>query len=99
VIDLLPESDIPLVLREFQRVLRPPGRLVVTVMAVQAPVLQQVWMMLFRHFPALVGGCRPIPIAELLNGSGWDIEHREPIIQSGFRSELLTARSRLPAPS
>ena len=94
LIDLVPESDITVVLEEFARVLRPEGRLVLVVMAEQAPVVQQAWMMLFRHVPALVGGCRPIPAANWLRTCGWHVERQEQITQCGFRSELLLARPR-----
>jgi len=89
MIDLLPESDIPVVLREFHRVLRSRGRLVLVVMGKQALVVQQAWMMLFRHVPALVGGCRPIQAASWLRNSGWDVESEEQTTQSGFRSKIL----------
>ena len=94
MLDLLPDSDIPVVLREFHRVLRRGGLLVLAVMAEQSPVLQQLWMMLFRHVPAAVGGCRPIQAASWLRNCGWEVEGQEQITQSGFRSEVLTARRR-----
>lgn len=93
MIDLIPDTDIPVVLREFHRVLRSRGLLVLVVMGEQARVVQQAWMMLFRHIPALVGGCRPIQAAEYLRNSGWEIESQERITQSGFRNEVLTART------
>lgn len=92
VIDLLPESDIPITLREFHRVLRRGGTLVLAVMGEQPPVLQGIWMLLYRLLPALVGGCRPVHAAERLRVPDWSLEGREMVIQNGFRSEVLVAR-------
>lgn len=92
MIDLLPDNDIPIALGEFHRVLRPGGLLVLVVMGRQSWALQRTWMMLFRRIPALVGGCRPVEAAAWLRASGWNLETREHIVQSGFRSEILVAR-------
>lgn len=100
MLDLLPEDDIPEVLGEFRRVLKPSGRIVVLVMATQAKVLNAIWMGLYRISPSLVAGCRPIPLSDSLTSSGWHVDLREQISQSGFRSELFVARpsSRGPIP-
>lgn len=92
MIDLLPDGDIPVVMREFQRVLRAGGRLVLVTMGQQTPIVQRLWMALFHHFPLLVGGCRPIDAGRWLRGSGWKVERQEQVSQMGFRSELLLAR-------
>lgn len=94
MLDLLPEEAISTVLLEFQHVLRGEGRLVLVVMGTQGPVLQRLWMMLFRHIPVLVGGCRPIDAASGLRAAGWNVESQEQVTQAGFRSELLVARPR-----
>lgn len=91
LIDLLPDRDIPVVLREFHRVLRSEGVLVLAVMAGQTPILQRPWMMLFHHVPALVGGCRPVDAAAWLRVTGWNLYHQERVSQNGFRSEVLVA--------
>jgi ubiquinone/menaquinone biosynthesis C-methylase UbiE len=92
MVDLLPESDIPAVLREFQRVLRPGGRLVLAAMGRQGTVVQRAWMASYRLAPLLVGGCRPVGSARWLKGPEWRLEAQEQISQMGFRSELLVAR-------
>ena len=51
MIDLLPEAEIPIVMREFRRVLRSDGCLVLVTMADQKPALQKLWMALYRHAP------------------------------------------------
>jgi ubiquinone/menaquinone biosynthesis C-methylase UbiE len=92
MIDLLLEDDVPAVLREFARVLRPGGRLIVLSMAEQARLVNAIWMGLYRCSPVMTGGCRPLPVAEALAANGWMIDGRELVSQGGFRSELIVAR-------
>jgi len=92
MLDLLPEGDIETALREFLRVAKPDGRLVLVVMGRQNRVLNSIWMWAFNHAPALVGGCRPVALAPALAATGWRIEVEEEICQNGFRSELILAR-------
>ena len=93
--DLLSESDIRLALGEFRRTLKRTGRLVFLVMTEQKPLLQATWMWLYAHLPDLVGGCRPVAIAESLTIAGWRVDFQEQILQLGFRSELVLARPAL----
>jgi ubiquinone/menaquinone biosynthesis C-methylase UbiE len=92
MIDLLLEEDVPAVLREFARVLRPGGRLIVLSMAEQARVVNAIWMWLYRCSPVMTGGCRPAPVAETLAANGWKIDLGEVISQGGFRSDLIEAQ-------
>jgi ubiquinone/menaquinone biosynthesis C-methylase UbiE len=92
MIDLLLEEDVPGVLREFARVLRPGGRLILLSMAKQAHVVNAIWMWLYRCSPVMLGGCRPVPVAGMLQQNGWTISSCERISQGGFRSELIVAR-------
>ena len=62
MLDLIPESDIPKVLREFRRILKPTGRLVLLVMARQNWLIQSIWMSVYSLSPTLVGGCRPVSL-------------------------------------
>jgi demethylmenaquinone methyltransferase/2-methoxy-6-polyprenyl-1,4-benzoquinol methylase len=92
MMDLLLEEDVPAVLREFGRVLRPGGRLILLSMARQAEWVNAIWMWLYRRSPVMTGGCRPLPVAGMLEQNGWEINLREVISQSGFRSELIVAQ-------
>ena len=93
MLDLMLEDDIPAVLQEFGRVLKPGGRVIGLSMAAQARLVNAIWMGLYRCSPVLVGGCRPLPIAERLASNGWKIDLQEQISQCGFRSELIVART------
>ena len=100
MLDLLPEKDIPRVLQEFHRVLRPGGRLVILSMAEPGPILRPLWYGAYRLSPKIVGGCRPVPVTDFLppeqdsDAGPWKVEHHEFISQLSFRSELLTARKK-----
>ena len=92
MLDLLAEEDIRGVLGEFQRILKPGGRLAALVMAEQARLFNAIWKWGYRHAPALVGGCRPVNLVPLFEGQGWRLELHERLTQCGFRSELFLAR-------
>jgi ubiquinone/menaquinone biosynthesis C-methylase UbiE len=93
MLDLLSETDIRAALAEFHQTLKAGGRLVLLYMAEQNPIVNRLWMWLFRHAPALIGGCRPVAVWTLLRDGVWRIEKRERISQNGFRSELIVARA------
>ncbi|HEV2492254.1 MAG TPA: methyltransferase domain-containing protein [Terriglobia bacterium] len=93
MLDLLSEADIRAVLAEFHRTLKDGAKLVLLYMAEQNPIVNRLWMWLFRHAPTLVGGCRPVAVRTLLRDDAWHIEKQERISQNGFRSELIVARA------
>lgn len=94
MLDLLAEADIPVVLDEFRRVLRPTGRLVIVSMAVQSRLLDSIWRALYRVAPCVTGYCRAVLAAQWLMRGHWQIETREVVVEHGFRSEFLIARPR-----
>jgi ubiquinone/menaquinone biosynthesis C-methylase UbiE len=92
MLDLLDERDLPVVLAEFRRVLNVTGRLVVINMAKQSPTFNRLWMSVYRRNPLLVGGCHPIGAAARIEKCGWHVLQHEEIRQSGFRTELVSAK-------
>lgn len=76
-LELFPEGDIPLVLAEAKRVLKPGGRIGVVSMATVRPGnrvsgLEKTYIWMHRHFPHLVD-CRPIDTEALVSGAGFQI--------------------------
>lgn len=94
MLDLVPESDFPLVLGEFRRVLRPSGRLVLVNMAELPPRLRATFVWLYRRAPRLLGGCRPVALAPFVERAGFRIQRRDVVTQLGVPSELILATAR-----
>jgi len=92
MLDLLSLEDIRTTLGEFRRVLRPGGRLVVATMAEGSRLVMAFWNRLYRRSPALLGGCRALRAAPLLEEAGFEGMASERIVQLGFPSEVLAAR-------
>jgi ubiquinone/menaquinone biosynthesis C-methylase UbiE len=92
--DLLPEETFVPVLKEFRRVLRPAGRMVLVNMAISDALPSRIWESLYRIDPRLMGGCRGVSLARAVAGVGFAVEHEERLSQLGFPSEIIVARRR-----
>ena len=76
-LELFSEGDIPEVLAEVKRVLRPSGRIGVVSMATVRPgqhasALERAYVWMHRHFPHIVD-CRPIDTEALVAAAGFQI--------------------------
>lgn len=77
-LELFAADDIPTVLAEVTRVLRPGGRLAVVSMATvaeggTASALEHAYVWMHRHFPHIVD-CRPIDVAKVVADAGFGVE-------------------------
>lgn len=97
VLDLLPPAEVQTLLREASRILVPNGRLCVTGLTRgESPlsrVLMLAWEGVWSLRPELVGGCRPIELAEALASEEWELEHRSAVSSLGIASEVVVARN------
>ena len=87
--DLLPEEDFLTVLKEFKRVLKPGGRLVLINMT--RSDRQKFWEGVYRFNPSLLGGCRGVLLTDYLLKVGFTQITRELVSQLGFQSEVISA--------
>jgi demethylmenaquinone methyltransferase/2-methoxy-6-polyprenyl-1,4-benzoquinol methylase len=76
-LELFPAGDIPVVLAEARRVLKPGGRIGVVSMATVRPghhvsVLERTYVWMHRHFPHLVD-CRPIDTEGVVSAAGFRV--------------------------
>ena len=82
MMDLIPTGEFPVVLREYHRVLKKDGRLILVNLSKnnQEPIL---WERLYRVNPYILGGCRPVMMEPFMRETGF----RE--IQREFRPGIL----------
>jgi demethylmenaquinone methyltransferase/2-methoxy-6-polyprenyl-1,4-benzoquinol methylase len=76
-LELFPDDDIPVVLAECKRVLRPGGRLGVVAMASvlagdKDSALEKTYKWTHRHFPHIVD-CRPIDVEKVVQAAGFKL--------------------------
>lgn len=93
VLDILPWNDIRRALREFRRVLRPGGRLVICHVTPGERRRHRVGDHLYGSGLPLTGNCRGIRLAALLQERGFEQITREYSAQLLLPSEILAARA------
>jgi len=87
--DLLPQQDFLTVLGEFNRVLRPGGRLAMVNMTKGERWYNGVWEHIYRINPALLGGCRGVSLLPQIEVFGFRQTKREYMSQLTFPSEIV----------
>lgn len=90
--DLMPFEEMPKLLAEFKRVLKPAGRLVLTDMTIGERPGSSLYERLYQLSPALMGGCRGVRMKGPLEEAGFQVLTREYHQQLLFPSEVILAR-------
>jgi ubiquinone/menaquinone biosynthesis C-methylase UbiE len=90
--DLLPEQDFLKILAEFNRVLKPAGRIVLVNMTRSEHWYEQIWERVYRINARWLGGCRGVLLHDSLQAAGFTNIHRETVSQMGFPAEIITAQ-------
>jgi demethylmenaquinone methyltransferase/2-methoxy-6-polyprenyl-1,4-benzoquinol methylase len=97
-LDLIPTRELPLLLLEFRRVLRPNGRMLLVNLSKKGEH-KTWWERIYlrtpsRLVPYLFGSCRPIQAAPLVRDAGFIRIERE-LVSEGLDSEVIIARKPL----
>ncbi len=100
VLDLLPNQDIDLVLREAARLLTPDGLLCLVSLThgatMPALIVTHLWQRVWSRCPELVGGCRPLRLTDRLDPSRWTIRHHTVVTTFAISSEVVIAAAARP---
>ncbi len=96
VLDLLPEKEIDAVITEASRLVQTGGLLLLASLTegttLPSRLLIGLWKRLWRWRPSIVGGCRPIRLAQHVREPEWRLRHREVLTPWAVPCELLVAR-------
>jgi ubiquinone/menaquinone biosynthesis C-methylase UbiE len=90
--DLIAFDDMDKIIKEFKRVLKSDGRLVLVNMTEGERFGSGVYDAIYRISPRTMGGCRGVKLADRLQRHGFAVEKREYYQQMLFPSEVILAR-------
>jgi demethylmenaquinone methyltransferase/2-methoxy-6-polyprenyl-1,4-benzoquinol methylase len=94
MLDLIPLADMPKILSEYKRVLKPGGRLVLLNMSKRDDQMRTMYERLYAKLPAsfvlhFMGACRPVLMEHTTREVGFREVERE-LIGSIIPSEIVT---------
>jgi ubiquinone/menaquinone biosynthesis C-methylase UbiE len=95
MLDLIPERDMPMILNEFYRVLKPGGRMVLLNMSKPNESVRTSREKLYSILPAkfvlyVLGGCRPVLMEGMTKAAGFQKVSRT-YLEGKFPSEVVLA--------
>ncbi len=94
LLDILPVEDFIPILREFKRVIKEGGRIVLVNMTKGETWVNQIYEEIYKLKPPLLAGCRGIMALPFLEEIGFKEIRREFVSSFGFPSEVIRAVKR-----
>jgi demethylmenaquinone methyltransferase/2-methoxy-6-polyprenyl-1,4-benzoquinol methylase len=90
VLELFELPEIPQVLAEIKRVLKPNGRVAVLGMSKEGGMspLLELYEWMHQKFPRVVD-CRPIYVGRSIEAAGFGIRHKEQVSVMGVPGEIV----------
>jgi ubiquinone/menaquinone biosynthesis C-methylase UbiE len=89
--DLIAFDEMDAVLREFSRVLKKGGKLILVNMTEGESLGSGIYSLLYRISPKSFGGCRGVKLSDRLEKHGFEVKSREYHQQLWFPSEVILA--------
>jgi demethylmenaquinone methyltransferase / 2-methoxy-6-polyprenyl-1,4-benzoquinol methylase len=89
--DLIAFEDMSTILKEFKRVLKKDGRLILVNMTEGERFGSKLYDMVYNISPKTMGGCRGVKLSDKLQQYGFRVESREYFQQMLFPSEVILA--------
>ncbi len=97
VFDLLSLMDISAALNGSHRVIMKDGLLCVAGLTKGtgpvSGVTSKIWEWIQKLRPAMVGGCRPLILSDLMPENQWRIVHKEVVVSTAIPSEVIIAKA------
>jgi ubiquinone/menaquinone biosynthesis C-methylase UbiE len=90
--DLIAFDQMDAILKEFKRVLRVGGKLILVNMTEGESFGCGIYSLLYRIAPKSFGGCRSVKLSDKLEQHGFEVKSREYHQQLWFPSEVILAR-------
>lgn len=90
--DLIPFEQMDAILKEFKRVLKKDGKLILVNMTVGEKWGSGIYDILYQLSPKMMGGCRGIRLSQRLKAYGFQVKLREYHQQCLFPSEVILAQ-------
>jgi len=89
--DLIAFDQMDAVLKEFRRVLRKGGKMILVNMTKGESLGSGIYNLIYRISPKSFGGCRGVRLADKLQENGFELKTREYCQQLWFPSEVILA--------
>jgi len=91
MVDLMPVESFDMIGREFFRVTKPGGRIIISTFSFGQKKINRIWFLVAKILPDLLAGCRPVSFSQYLEAAGFEIEEKIELSQNTFPSEIIKA--------